>query len=51
MNRPIARRRRRSLKSKLLTLVGIVLALILVIDALTGVVRALHQLATAVGML
>jgi len=51
MNKPVVRRRRRSLKSKLLILAGILLALILVIDALTGVVRALRQLATAVGML
>jgi hypothetical protein len=45
------RRRRHSLRAKLLILAGILLASIPVIDALTGVARALQQLATAVGML
>jgi hypothetical protein len=45
------RRRRRSLKSRLLILAGILLALIPVIDGLTGVVRALRQLAITLGVM
>lgn len=51
MNKPVSRRRRRSLKTKLLTLVGIVLTLVALLQALTALAAAANGLLHTVGYL
>jgi len=51
MNKPVSRRRRRSPKAELLKLAGIILACVVLANALTEFVKAVLALLRALGIL